>query len=157
MTSRPAGCWLAGSLTCYSKQRQFGAASPARRAAARDAEALMAEERYSKEKLIVLRRLTRAIAELLRDQIRDYLSVLAPLLRPAVVLGGYVQGSSKAPSVAAEKAFQELQSLYAAVARAKPYGLVPELKPPLQIATTNLDLTPVEHTYKAKAIAFPRT
>src|SRR5579872_5501327 len=52
-------------------------------------------ETYSIQRLLSLRKLTRAIADLLRAELKDYLSALAPLFRPRNVLGDYVQGASK--------------------------------------------------------------
>ncbi len=52
---------------------------------------LIMEEGYTKESLLVLRRLTRAISDLLREPVKGYLSALAPLLRPRSTLGEHVQ------------------------------------------------------------------
>ena len=51
--------------------------------------------RDSLESLLVLRKLTRAIAEAVRAQMTEYLTTLAPLLWPRMVLGDYIQGGSK--------------------------------------------------------------
>ncbi len=108
------------------------------------------EERHSREKLLVLRRLTRAISDLLRGQLKDYLSTLAPSLRPRSVLADYLQGSTKETLVGSDKAFQDLQSIYEAVAGAKPFNLPKELKPPLEIVSSTLEMTPMEYTHVAK-------
>jgi len=49
------------------------------------------EERVSTQRLLALRKLTRSVSELLRDQMRNYLSTLSPLFRPRNVLGNYNQ------------------------------------------------------------------
>jgi hypothetical protein len=108
------------------------------------------EERYGIEKLLVLRKLTRAIADLLRSQMKEYLSALAPLLRPNVALGEYLQGSSKSPVKGAERAFKEMQALYESVAVAKPFHLPKDLRPPLDIAGPALEMTPVEYEHVAR-------
>ncbi|HEU4386745.1 MAG TPA: hypothetical protein VFV34_03030 [Blastocatellia bacterium] len=108
------------------------------------------EERHGTEKLLVLRKLTRAIADLLRAQMKEYLSALAPLLRPNVVLGEYIQGGSKSPVKGAEKAFKDLQALYESVAVAKPFQLPRELRAPLDIAGPALEMTPVEYEHVAR-------
>ena len=47
--------------------------------------------RDSTQSLLVLRKLTRAIADVVRAQMTEYLAALAPLLRPKMVLGDYVE------------------------------------------------------------------
>lgn len=107
------------------------------------------EERYDTQKLLVLRKLTRAISELLRGQMKEYLTTLAPLLRPKVVLGDYVQSSTKETARGADRAFKDLQSLYETVAPSKPFNLPPDLNPPIEIINTALEMTPMEYTHAA--------
>ncbi len=83
--------------------------------------------RDSTQSLLVLRKLTRAITDAVRVQMTEYLSTLTPLFRPSVVLGDYIKGAQKEPTRKTEKAFKELQTLYEAVATAKPYNLPREL------------------------------
>ncbi len=108
------------------------------------------EEPYSVQKLLVLRKLTRAIADLLRGQMKDYLATLAPVLRPRVVLGDYVESSSKETARGADKAFKDLQALYDTVAASKPFELSAGLTPPVEILNTALEITPMEYTHEAK-------
>ena len=107
----------------------------------------MTDEGWSTKRLIVLRRVTRAIADLLHGQLKEYLSALAPLFRPAGILGEYVQGGEKGMSAATLKAFQELQNVYGAAAGSKPFGLSKELKPPLEIVRSALELTKMDYPY----------
>ena len=109
------------------------------------------EEQFSTQRLIQLRKLTRAISELLRNQMKDYLSTLAPVLRPRLVLGDYVSSGSKETAKGAEKAFKDLQTLYETVATSKPYNLPPELKPPVEIVSTALEVIPMEYVHEARA------
>jgi hypothetical protein len=108
-------------------------------------------EPYGTNRLLVLRKLTRAIADLLRGQLRDYLTTVAPLFRPKTVFGDYVGSPTRENVPGAEKAFKELQSLYEAVAGAKPFNLPKELNPPIEILTTALEITPVEYSHVAKS------
>lgn len=108
------------------------------------------EEHYTTQRLLVFRKLTRAIADLLRGQMKEYLSTLGPLLRPKIVLGDYIESGAKEPAKGADKAFKELQSLYESVAMTKPFNLSKELKPPIEIISAALDITPMEYTYTAK-------
>jgi hypothetical protein len=111
---------------------------------------LMTEEGYDIQRLLVLRKLTRAISDLLRGQMKEYLSTLAPLLRPRATLGDYVQSSTRETSRIADAAFKELQGIYESVARASPFNLSGELKPPIEITSTALEMTPMEYSYEAQ-------
>jgi len=110
----------------------------------------MIDEHYSTQRMLVLRRMTRAISDLLHAQLREYLSAFAPLLRPRSVLGDYVQGGTREGLKGSEKALQELQSTYRTVASSKPFNLPNELRLPLHIASSSLEITPAEYTYQAK-------
>ena len=107
------------------------------------------KEGYSTERLLALRKLTRAIADLLRGQMREYLSTLAPLFHPRLVLSSYVEGSSFDVSRVGEKAFRELQELYQVIARAPIYNLPPEFKTPLEVINPQLEMTPVVYNHVA--------
>lgn len=117
----------------------------------------MSGEPYTIQRLLSLRKLTRAIADLLRGQLQDYLSALAPLFRPKNVLGDYVQGASKEGTRRAEKTLLELQRLYTTVAGSKPYHLANELKPPFEIISSMPELSPVEYTHLARSEAGNKT
>jgi len=105
------------------------------------------EENYSTQRLLALRKSTRAIADLLRNQMKEYLSTLAPLFRPRNVLGNYAEGGTYEASRTGEKPFKELQELYQKIAQSKLYQLPSELKTPLEVINTQLEMTPVEYTY----------
>lgn len=113
--------------------------------------------RDSIQSLLVLRKLTRAIADTARTQMLEYLTVLAPLLRPRTVLGDYIHGSTKEGAPRAEKAFKDLQALYASVATTRPFNLSPELTPPLDFAGVGLDITPVDYPHVIGSGADART
>ena len=108
-------------------------------------------EPYSTDRLLVLRKVTRAIADLLRGQLRDYLTTVVPLFRPKTVFGDYVGSPTRENVPGGEKAFQELQSLYEAVAGGKPFNLPKELNPPVEILTSVLEITPLEYPHLAKS------
>ncbi|MFN7945839.1 MAG: hypothetical protein U0Z53_10840 [Blastocatellia bacterium] len=109
------------------------------------------EENFSIQRLLTLRKLTRAVADLLRPQLRDYLTTLVPVLRPKVLLGDYVQGAGKESARNADKYFRELQELYESIATAKPFNLSKDLNPPLEVTGNALEMTPLEYSYKAQA------
>src|SRR5205823_12704878 len=106
-------------------------------------------EAYSTQRLLELRKCTRAIADLLRTQMREYLSTLAPLFRPRNVLGNYAEGGAYEASRTGEKAYEELQELYQIIAQSKLYRLTLELKTPLEVVNPQWEMTPVEYTHVA--------
>jgi hypothetical protein len=108
------------------------------------------DDRYSVKRLLVLRKLTRTVADLLRGQLREYLATLGPLLRPRNVLGEHVQSPAKETVKGADAAFKELQGLYETACRAKPFNLPPELAAPVEIQTSVLEMTPLEYAHVAK-------
>ncbi len=106
---------------------------------------------YSTQRLLALRKLTRALADLLRARIREYLQTVGPLLRPKIVLGNYVEGGAYEVARTGDKPFQELQKLYQQIAQAKPYRLSQEIKTPLEVINPQLEITPVEYEHAATA------
>jgi len=106
--------------------------------------------RDSVQSLLVQRKLTRAITDIVRVQMTTYLKTLSPLVRPKAVLGDYVQGGPKEPSRRSDKAFADLQALYDAVAPARPYNLPRELSNPLSMASPGLEITPVDYVHVAQ-------
>jgi hypothetical protein len=104
------------------------------------------------ERVQSLRRLTRAVSDLLRDNLTSYLSTLSLLFHPKRVLGQYVQGSEKEPVKGADRAFRDLQALYDSIARAQPFTLARgELPNPIEIVSTTLEIHSVEYSYEAQA------
>src|SRR5262245_34985823 len=113
----------------------------------------MTADQYTTKNLLALRKLTRAVAELLRGQLKEYLGTLSPLIRPKAVLGDFVEGpreTYKPPSAA----FQDFQNLYAALAKQKPFNLPTELTSPLEVASNTPEITLLEyaHTVKTDAV-----
>jgi hypothetical protein len=107
------------------------------------------EEPYSTQRLLALRKSTRAIADILRSQMKEYLSTLAPLFRPRNVLGNYAEGGAYEATRTGEKAFKELQEVYQTIAKSKLYRLPTDLKTPLEVINPQLEMTPVEYTHVA--------
>jgi len=113
--------------------------------------------RDSIQSLLVLRKLTRAVAEAVRQQMTEYLATLAPLLRPPTVLGDYVQGGAKEATRRADKALRELQTLYDTVAGSKPYALPRELQTPIRFTGADLEITPVDYPHVVSSGSETRT
>jgi hypothetical protein len=89
-------------------------------------------EPVSIERVQGLRRLTRAVADLLKEQLTGYLTTLSPLFRPRRVLGEHIRGAEKEPMMGADRAFRQMQTLFDTVARAQPFTLARELKSPVE-------------------------
>jgi hypothetical protein len=104
-------------------------------------------ERDSIESLLALRKLTRAIAEAVRTQIVEYLTTLAPLFRPHLVLGDHMLGGVKESTRRADQALKEVQALYEVVAPGRPFNLRRELTTPFNIPPAGLDITPVDYVH----------
>ena len=109
------------------------------------------EENYSLQRLLILRKLTRAITDVLRGQMKEHLATIAPLLRPKTVLGEYIKSSSREMAPGANLAFKDLQTLYETVAPNKPFLLTKELDSSLDIMNTTIEFTPMEYAYEAQA------
>jgi hypothetical protein len=112
--------------------------------------------RDSVKSLLVLRKLTRAIADAARAQIGEYLTTLTPLLQPQGVFGEYIQGAQKESSHKADQAYKELKALYETAAPSKPLNLRRELAPPFSFANQSLELTPLDYVHVAQTDAGPR-
>jgi hypothetical protein len=102
------------------------------------------DARDSTQSLLVLRKLTRAIAEVARAQMTEHLATLAPLLRPKMVLGDYVEDGTKEGGRRSEKAYKDLVALYESVAVPKPFNLAREFSTPLRLTGSGLEITPVD-------------
>ena len=107
-------------------------------------------EPFSIERVQALRRLTRAVADLLSEQITDYLTTLSPLFRPRRVLGEHIRGAEKEPMKGADRAFREMQALFDTVARAQPFTLARELKSPVDVSSVTLEIHPVEYEHETR-------
>ncbi len=106
-------------------------------------------ESFTIERVLGLRRLTRAVADTLTEQVTAYLYTLGPLFRPRRVLGEHIRGSEKDPVKGADRAFREMQALFDTVARAHPFTLARELKSPVDVSSVSLEIHPVEYRYEA--------
>ena len=101
--------------------------------------------RDSTQSLLVLRKLTRAIADSVRTQMTEYLATLAPLLRPKMVFGDYVEDGSKESTRRSDKAYKELQALW----QQRPFSSDRELTAPVDVGGASLEITPFDYPYRA--------
>jgi hypothetical protein len=105
-------------------------------------EANMTEE-FTVERLLFLRKVTRAVSDYLVSQLREHLNTIAPLLRPRRILGDYIESSSSEKMVDADKNFAALNEIYSKAA-GKPFELPRPLKSPLKPIGLTLELYPWE-------------
>jgi hypothetical protein len=102
------------------------------------------------QKLIELRKVTRGVADLMRGELKQFLTTLMPLFQPRTLLGHYVQGAGKEPVRGADRVFKELLNAYEGVAGSKPFSLPRDLKPPLPVDSHALEFAPLEYSHAAK-------
>jgi hypothetical protein len=100
-------------------------------------------------RLLTLRKLTRQVDDVVRGDARDYLTTLTPLLRPQGVLGDFVQGGEKVAVRGADRVWKELVGLYDGLAGKAPFALARDLKPPLHVPGTALEMVPVQYAHDA--------
>jgi hypothetical protein len=106
--------------------------------------------RDSIQSILVLRKLTRAIADAVRVQMNEHLAALAPMFQPKAILGDYISGGSKELNHRADKALKELLGLYEKVAITRPFNLPREISPPFNLANVGLEVTPFDYTHVAQ-------
>ena len=108
-------------------------------------------ETISIQRLLLLRKVTRALAEHFRGLLKDHVTALAPLIRPKPLLGDFIAGSTKESPNFADKAFQEFLGIYQGVAGTKPFPIPKELKPPIEATVSPLELHPLEYIHTANS------
>ncbi len=107
------------------------------------------DQPFDMERLLELRRITRRVDDIVRGEAREHLATLAPLLRPQAVLGDFVQGGEKQSVRGADRVWKELVTLHDSFAGKPPFGLARELKPPLHVPGTVLEMAPVQYAHEA--------
>ncbi len=100
--------------------------------------------------MLSLRKLTRASADQLHDQLKGILSAVSPLLHPKAALGDYVRGI-KDPVRGADALFREINSGYERVSSEKPFGLRRELTAPIDLKGSSVELSPSQYHYSASS------
>ena len=111
----------------------------------------MSDTSFDPKQLLVLRKLTRAVVDGLREEAREIVSTITPLLRPRVALGEAGDAGAKEPFQSADKTFKELQAVFESAATAEPFLLHKDLKPPVELAGGAIELSPMDYRYTATA------
>jgi len=97
-------------------------------------------------RLLELRKLTTALAGFFSRQLQEHLASLAPLLQPRTLLGDLIR-FEKCSVKDQDVALQQLAKLYEPLARISALSIQNELKTPLDVYTTALDIVPATYSY----------
>lgn len=111
---------------------------------------------YDLNRLMQLRSLTSALARHFEATARGCLAALAPMLQPRNLLGDLIR-AEKAPAKDQDSAFRELVKLYQPIARQAAINTQVDLKPPLDIYTSTIDIAPASYTHTPEGGGKPVT
>jgi len=98
--------------------------------------------------MLALRKLTRAVADHLTQQLRSHLATLAPLINPRNVFGLHLRSTTKQSVKGEAEAFEQLKRLYLPLAGSAPFNLRKDLESPLDIVNILPEIVPVEYAYE---------
>jgi hypothetical protein len=107
-------------------------------------------------KLLSLRTVTTAVAEYLGRLLREHIANLAPLLHPRSLLGDLIR-YEKCGIKQQDVAFQALAKKYQQLAQPSSLNLLPDLKSPLDIFSSQPDLIPASYRYTPENSGNPIT
>ena len=107
------------------------------------------DQAFDIPRLLVLRKLTRAVADTLTSELKTYLATLAPLIQPRQVFGEFIRGGAKQGTSDSDRAFKQLQELYQTLARSKAFGLREDFESPLEIMNSSIELTSADYSHQA--------
>ncbi len=104
------------------------------------------------DRLLVLRRLTRALEQSVTGYVRGHVTALSPLCRPRPILGDFVQSPGKeTPSRPPDRVWKEVEAAYEALAPRAPFSIARDLRPPVDIPGTTLDQSPLTYVHSTDA------
>jgi hypothetical protein len=98
--------------------------------------------------MLTLRKLTRAVADHLSQQLRSHLATLAPLINPRNVFGVHLRSTAKQSVKGEAEAFEQLKGLYLPLAGSAPFNLRKDLESPLDIVNILPEIVPVDYTHE---------
>ncbi len=107
-------------------------------------------------RLLKLRMLTSALAGHFERTLRDHLSNLAVMLHPRALLGDLIRFEKSAVKDQ-DAGLRELSKLYLPIARNPAINVQADLKPPLDIHTSTLDLIPASYSHTPEGGSKPIT
>lgn len=98
--------------------------------------------------MLTLRKITRAVADHLSQQLRSHFATLAPLINPRNVFGLHLRSTAKQSVKGEAEAFEQLKGLYLPLAGAAPFNLRKDLESPLDIDSVLPEIVPVDYAYE---------
>ena len=107
-------------------------------------------EEFTVERLLFLRKVTRAVSDSLVSQLKEHLDTISLLLRPRRLLGEFIESGSPEKIVDADKNFAALSEIYSKAA-GKPFDLPRPLKSPLKPIGLALEVYPWEYRYEMQS------
>jgi hypothetical protein len=111
---------------------------------------------FDLNRLLKLRALTTALADYLERTAREHLASLSALLQPRALLGDLVR-FEKAAVKGQDEAFRDLLKLYQPIASAAAINVQPDLKPPLDVHASAIDIVRASYTYTPEGSPKPLT
>lgn len=102
------------------------------------------------QRLLKLRKLTRAVSEHFSKQLRSYLRILTPLLDPRRTFGTYIHRDSKLSPPNAEKQFSELAKVYESLRGQGPCERLEKLSTPMDILAAPAEIKTAQYSYVAE-------
>lgn len=99
-------------------------------------------------KLLRMRKVTRTVEEHFRNQLSAHLVSLQPLFKPTNVLGEYIRNSPKQTLKVADASLKELRTLFARIGRVQPFRFEDEIKPPIDVFGSAVEITPITYDYR---------
>ena len=98
--------------------------------------------------MLILRKLTRGVADHLTQQLRSHLATLAPLINPRNLFGLHLRSTTKQSVKGEAEAFEQLKGLYLPLAGSSPFNLRKDLESPLDIDNVQPEIAPVDYAYE---------
>ncbi len=107
------------------------------------------DETFDIPKLLKHRKITNTISSYLEQELKSHITTLEPIFNPKLVLGEYISGSKVAVKSSATS-FKQIQETYKSLKQSKVfYDKLNELKSPIDLFGSSLELTQYEYTYQA--------
>jgi hypothetical protein len=97
--------------------------------------------------MLTLRKLTRAVADHLTQQLRSHLATVAPLINPRNVFGVHLRSTARQSVKGEDDAFAQLKKLYVPLAGSAPFNLRKDLESPLDIVSILPEIVPVDYAF----------
>lgn len=102
-------------------------------------------------KLLKLRKSTNIISSYLGQTLQSHLTTLSPLFHPGLLFGEFISGN-KHTVKGSDASFKKLLKEYQSLRQKKQfYDKLDELKPPMDVFASALEISPYEYNYQANS------